>query len=102
MICGVSAGGDEYLTFQRAAEGLADDDGVHLEHKDQSNGDYGCVQRCRLSRARLEVELLRQLGTLVGVRGFDVDLAIDDSSYAKLRAGLQRMFRDQANVLVVA
>jgi hypothetical protein len=41
LVCGVSAGGDESLTFERAPECMADDDGVHLEHKHQISGDMG-------------------------------------------------------------
>ena len=42
MVCGVAGGPDMYLTFQRAIEGSANDDGIYLEHGDQINGQYGC------------------------------------------------------------
>ncbi len=38
LVCGV-AGCGHYLTFQRDAEGPAEDWGIHLEYGDQSNGD---------------------------------------------------------------
>jgi hypothetical protein len=36
------------------------------------------------------------------VKGFDVALAIDEASYEKLCAGLQRIFHDHSDVLIVA
>jgi hypothetical protein len=102
LICGVAAGPDMYLTFQRAIEGSADDDGIYLEHRDQINGQYGCISTCRVGRTQLSVDLTRQLGALAGVKGFDVALAIDEASYEKLCAGLQRIFHDHSDVLIVA
>ena len=102
MVCGVAAGPDMYLTFQRAIEGSANDDGIYLEHGDQINGQYGCIGICRVSRAQLTVDLTRQLGALAGVKGFDVALAIDEGSYEKLCAGLQRIFHDHTDALIVA
>ena len=102
LVCGVAAGPDMYLTFQRAVEGSADDDGIYLEHRDQINGQYDSIRNCRLSRTQLTINLSQQLGTLAGVEGFDVALAVDEASYKRLCAGLQRIFRDQADALVVA
>jgi len=102
LVCGVAGGPDMYLTFQRAVEGSANDDGIYLEHRDQINGQYGCVSNCRISRAQLTVDLTRQLGALSGVKGFDVALAIDEASYKKLCAGLQRVFHDHTDALIVA
>ena len=39
---------------------------------------------------------------LVGVEGFDVELAIEDESFAQVRNGLARIFRDMPVVLVIA
>src|SRR5262249_54614243 len=87
IVCGVDgrdAGGVEHaLSFDRlsekaAAEDPADDWGVHTQFDDQSNGGYGCVGHCRLSRGALSVDLAKQLGRLTGVEGFDVELAIAD------------------------
>jgi hypothetical protein len=36
------------------------------------------------------------------VKGFDVALAIDEASYKKLCAGLQRIFHDHTDALIVA
>jgi len=73
LVCGVSgddsAGTPHYLTFSRDAEQNFEDWGVHVEYDDQSNGDYGCVSGCRLSREALHVVLSRQLGNLAGVEG---------------------------------
>ena len=100
LVCG-AYGGEYYLVFQRDAEESEEDWGVHLEYADQINGDYGCVQACRLNRAVLSVDLARQLGRLTGVVGFDVALCIDDESYSTLRAGLQQVFRNMPGVLQV-
>src|SRR5579883_2038527 len=80
LVWGV-AGEQEYLTFQRDSEGAREDWGVYLEYADQSNGEYGCVAGCRLSRNSLSVDLAHQLGRLSGVTGFDVTLDIDDDVF---------------------
>ncbi len=99
LVCGVS-GGDDYLIFQ-AGSGMPDER-IYLEHRDQINGDYGCIRTCRLSRTQLSVDLKRQLGKLTGVDGFEIALAIDDASYSMLHDGLHVIFRGQPDGLVVA
>ncbi len=106
LVCGVTGaeGAEHYLTFSRTNEDQSpeEDQGVYLEFDDQINGEYGCVQSCRLSRDRLSVDLSRQLGTLVGVEDFDVALAIDDASFKKLQDGLPRIFRGTKGLLTIA
>ena len=112
ITCGVAGpdadGVEHALSFDRASEAVAMDDpeddwGVHTEFDDQINGAYGCVGRCRLVREALAVDLLGPLGRrLVGVEGFDVDLAIDEEAYAVVRSGLIRIFRAMPGVLVLA
>lgn len=110
IICGVdgrdAAGVEHALSFDRlsddaAAEEPSDDWGVHTQFDDQSNGGYGCVSHCRLSRRALSVDLAKQLGGLAGVAGFDVELAIDDELYEQVRTGLARIFRGMPGVLVI-
>ncbi|MEO2088699.1 MAG: hypothetical protein ABGY75_04260 [Gemmataceae bacterium] len=102
VVCGV-AGGGKWLTFQRDAEGSADEDwGVHLEYADQANGDYACVTACRLGPASLSVDLGRQLGSLAGVTGFDVSLHLSPQAWEELRAGLRQVFRGQLDRLAGA
>jgi hypothetical protein len=50
----------------------------------------------------LSVDLSRQLGTLIGVDGFDIVMAIDDLSYEQVRTGLPRIFRDVPGLLLTA
>jgi hypothetical protein len=105
-VIGNDAAGIEHgLTFDRlseeaAAADPADDWGVHTGFDDQSNGAYGCVGQCRLSRKSLTVDLVKQLGMLAGVEGFDVELAMNDDLYEQVRTGLARIFRDMPDVLV--
>jgi hypothetical protein len=101
LVCGV-AGEGNYLTFQRDAEESDDDWGIHLEHNDQSNGDYGCVAACRVGAASLCVDLARQLGGLSGVTGFDVALRLGPEQVAELRVGLRRVFRGHFDLLADA
>jgi hypothetical protein len=108
IICGVDGhdadGVYHALSFDRlsesaAAEDPADDWGVHTQFDEQSNGGYGRVSRCRLSRMALAVDLSGPLGQLAGVDGFDVDLDIDDDAYQQMKDGLCRVFRGMAGVL---
>jgi hypothetical protein len=103
IICGVggrdATGVEHALSFDRLSEEAAeinptDDWGVHTEFDDQSNGGYGCVGQCRLSRTSLEVDLSKQLGRLAGVDGFDVELSIGNDLYEQVRIGLPRIFRN--------
>jgi hypothetical protein len=100
IVCGVTDD-HHYLTFQRDGEAADDDWGVHLEYLDQSNGSYDAISVCRLTRERLRVDLSRQLGQLVDVTGFDVELRIDEGAYGALRHGLTHVFRDRPGVLIV-
>jgi hypothetical protein len=108
IVCGFAGtdadGAEHYLTFQRSPEGEApgEDWGVHLEFDDQINGQYERIRACRLSRDRLSVDLSQQLGSLAGVEGFDLALAIDDSSFEQVRVGLPRIFREMPSVLLTA
>ena len=101
LICGVSDGRDTYLTLQRAPEGIADDEGVYIEHNDQINSGYDQIRRCTLERRRFAIDLVRPFRNLPEIDGFDVELNINDSDYAQLRMGLQRIFRGQLHVLSV-
>jgi hypothetical protein len=108
LVCGVigidADGAEHYLKFQRPPEGTAADEdwGVYIEYDDQINGEFGRIRECRLSRDLLSVDLSRQLGTLVGVDGFDIVMAIDDVSYEQVRTGLPRIFRDDSGLLLTA
>lgn len=96
LVAGVAAAdGAEYLTFQRSPEGSppGDDWGVHLEYADQSNGEYGAVAACQVSRGSLEVDLSKPLGALAHVGGLRVALDIPGDSFAAFVDGLRRVFR---------
>ncbi len=101
MSMGVAAADEDdegaYIRVQRAidrGEPLADweEDGLHFEYKDQLYGAYGVLGTCRLGRASLAFDLANPIDDLEGVRGFDVELAIDDDVYQNLRDGLPRLF----------
>ena len=96
-------GAEHYLIVQRALDGgkPEEDWGVHIEFDDQINGQYDRVQKFRLSRERLSVDLTEQLGTLAGVEGFDVELDLDDSTFALIRTGMPRNFRGTIDVLAI-
>jgi len=111
IVCGVdghdAVGIEHVLSFDRLSEEAAlvdpaDDGGVHTQFDDQSNGGYGCVAKCKLSRRLLTVDLAKRLGELVGVDGFDVELAITDELFADVRSGLARIFRAMPGVLVIS
>lgn len=108
LVCGmigVDAGGAvHYLNFQRSPEGTAADEdwGVYVKYDDQINGEYGRVRECRLSRDLLSVDLAQQLGSLIGVDGFDIALAIDEMTYEQIRTGFPRVFRDHTGLLLIA
>ena len=111
IICGVDgrdANGVEHaLSFERvseqeAKENPSEDSGVHTQFDDQSNGAYRRVRKCRLSRTCLTVDLSGQLGRLVGVDGFDVELMLDDELYEQVRSGLIRIFRDLPDTLIIS
>jgi hypothetical protein len=104
LVAGVATGGDpdddeesHYLNLQRDAEGhrgrLQDweKDGLYIEFDDQGQGDYGVVRECRLGRSMLSVDLSEPIGGIDEVEGFDVELAIDDECYERLRASLPRI-----------
>jgi hypothetical protein len=108
LICSLSGtdvdGQEHNLLMQRSPEGERPDEdwGIHLEFDDQINGDYGVVLRCRLTRDTLHVDLSRRLGSLRDVEGFDVGLGIDDASFARIQAGLQRIFHDMPGAWLIA
>jgi hypothetical protein len=108
LVCGLAGvdadGAEHYLNFQRLPEGAAanEDWGVHIEYDDPINGEYGRVCKCRLSRDELSVDLSQQLGSLVGTDGFDIVLAIDDTSFEQIRTGLPRIFREEPGVPLTA
>lgn len=98
LVCGV-AGGGHYLTFQRDAEGSSEDWGIHLEYDDQINGDYDCIAACRIGAKSLSIDLVRQLGKLASVTGFDVVLQLTPQRFAALHQGLRSVFRGRLQVL---
>ncbi|HEV3384859.1 MAG TPA: hypothetical protein VG097_08580 [Gemmata sp.] len=111
IICGVdgqdATGAEHALSFDRlseeaAADNSSEDRGVHAQFDDQSNGGFGCVGQCRLSRRSLVVDLSKQLGRLANVDGFDVELAIGNELYEQVLFGLARIFRDMPGVLIIA
>ena len=108
LVCGLigvdADGAVHYLNFQQSPEGTAadQDGGVYIEYGDQINGEYGRVRQCRSSRDLLSVDLSQQLGTLVGVDGFDIAMAIDDLTYEQIRTGLSRIFRADSGLLLTA
>ncbi|MBK9056141.1 MAG: hypothetical protein IPL78_36165 [Chloroflexi bacterium] len=82
---------EHFLIFQR---GLMDDDqAIHLEYNDQSNGAYDAIASCHLEREQLTVDLARPLGSLTDVTGFDVTLALDDDSYEQLTTAFGLFFQ---------
>ena len=100
LVCGV-AGEGHYLTFQRYAEDSTEEDwGIHLEFDDQSNGDYGCIAVCRIGNGFLSVDLVRQLGKLVDISGFNVELRITEEEAKAVRSYLRLLFRDKPKMLV--
>jgi hypothetical protein len=101
LICGVADEGETYLTFQRAPEGMEEDDGVYIEYSDQINSGYQKIRRCTLARGQFSVDLVQPFRKLPDIDGFDVELDIKDADYAQLRVGLQRIFRGQLHVLTV-
>ena len=93
----VGDGTEAYLLFQRSAADGPDDLGVHLEYNDQATSAYNLISACRLSRRRVEVDLSGSLGSLRGVEGFDVVLAVDDEAFKRFADGLTRVFRGEAS-----
>jgi hypothetical protein len=104
--CGVSGrdadGVDHYLSFQRGFddEDPSEDWGVHFEFDDQINGAYNCTSRCRLTRTVVEVDLARPIDWQKKYTRVSADLTqLDDSTVAKIRAGLTRIFRGTEKIL---
>ncbi len=109
LICGIAgtddAGTDHYLNFQRGMEDEdpSEDWGVHCEFDDQINGQYNRVQRCRLTRTALEVDLSQPIDWQKKYTGVTVDLSkLDEPTFAAIRGGLPRIFRGTEAVLEVA
>jgi hypothetical protein len=98
------AGAEHWMDFQRGYEDEdpAEDTGVYFGFDDQINGAYNCVQKCRLSRASIEVELTRPIDRRKMYTGVVVDISgLDDASFEAIRAGLPRIFRDTEQTLEV-
>lgn len=97
-----------FLSLQRSAEGLRKDledweaDGLYVELDDQVYSGYGVVRACRLSRGMFSIDLEAPLDELEEIKGFDVELAIDDKSFDALKAGLPRIIEGSLAELVVA
>jgi hypothetical protein len=97
-----SKGSGEYLSFQRAVPaGGEGDEGVYLEFKDQSNGGYGMVVRCGVSRGRLWVELSGPIDRGGRWDGFEVRLEISDGEWADFVENLGVVFSGCGGVLCV-
>jgi hypothetical protein len=97
-----AAGREHYLIFQRGFEDEdpSEDWGVHCEFDDQSNGAYNCVQRCRLTRTTLEVDLLRPIDWQKKYTGVLVDVSgLGEELLEAIREGLPRVFRATEGIL---
>lgn len=94
---------DNALLFSRESEEQSkkEDWGPYLEYNDQINGEYGCIEKCTISNATLELSLSNQLGTLQGVTGFKVTLNLNPVSFNELVKGLKLIFRGHESVLEV-
>src|SRR5689334_17459601 len=82
----------QYFMFQRALD-PENDDGVYLEHTEQSYGTYGGVKACRLSDASIEVSVDAATAEKLELpTDFAVTFDRSATSLDALRAGLQRIF----------
>jgi hypothetical protein len=82
-------------------EGAEQDEGVYIEYNDEIHGGYQKIRRCTLARRLFSVDLTQPFRKLPDVDGFDVELDIKDADYAQVCMGLQRIFRDQLQVLII-
>ena len=99
-------GTEHYLLFgiSQDDEGDAGDEElarIHLEYDSQAYSGYGCIAKCVLERDCLRVDLLRQLGILQNVTGFDIRLRLDDASLLRLREALEQVFSRESALLSV-
>ena len=106
LICGVEgrdADGVEHgLTIQRGTEdeAPAEDWGVHFCFDDQSNGDYNCIQKCRVTRSSIEVHLTHPIDQIHSV--FADISGLSEEAFAAIRNGMPRIFRGTDGILEVA
>jgi hypothetical protein len=101
LVAGVACG-DQYVTFQRVAEGCNDDWGIHFGFSDQINGDYECIRQCTLSRNRLRVELTRPIDWQNRISTVDVELDVPDEDFKQFVELLRRIFRGRESLLAIA
>ena len=109
LLCAVygkdPAGAEHYLGFSRELEDgdPSEDWGIHCEFDDQANGEYNRVQRCRLTRTAIEVDLSEPIDWHKKYTGISVSLSdLDEATFAAIRNGLPRIFRGTEGVLQVA
>jgi hypothetical protein len=100
LVAGV-ARGDQYVTFQRDAEGSNDDWGIHFGFNDQINGDYECIRQCTVSRNRLHVELTRPIDWQKRISTVDVELDVRDEDFKEFVEILRRIFRGRESLLTI-
>jgi hypothetical protein len=82
----------EYFMLQRSLD-PDDDDGVYLEHTDQSSGAYGHVASCSLSGDAIEVTVDDETAESLGTEPtFKVEFSCDPEVFVRLRAGLEQIF----------
>jgi hypothetical protein len=82
----------QYFMLQRSLD-PDDDDGVYLEHTDQSYGTYGEVSSCCLSSDRIEVTVDQVTAAKLETEAaFAVELACDQATWRRLKTGLERVF----------
>lgn len=81
-----------YFLLQRGLQPEVDD-GVYLEHMDQARGTFGKVASCALSSARVEMTVDYMTAESLGTDlSFAVEFPFDQRSWARLKAGLERVF----------
>ena len=92
----------QYVTFQREAEGVDEDWGIHFGFNDQINGAYECIQKCSVSRKRLRVELTHPIDWQKKISSVDIELNVSDDEFNAFVALLRRIFRQKEALLTVA
>ncbi len=91
-----------YLMLQRSLPiGCEEDLGVYLEYEEEASSLFDAVTICGLSRHRLLLELDEGIGPGRMIRGFDLDLAVNDKSYRALVDALKKIFADTQGILHV-
>jgi hypothetical protein len=97
-----STGREHYLTLQASSvDHDTDDWGIYLELDDQINSGYNRVEKCRLRREQLSVDVRQPLGKLTDVDGFDIILALEQESYDDIQRGLLQVFRRAPAALTI-